>query len=224
MLLLFDIDGTLLLSGGAGSRALNRVFENEYGVRGAMDCINCAGLTDPFIVSTVFETHLGRTPTSEEFDYVFSTYIPLLREELARSDNFRLMPNVIEVLDELERQPRYTLGLATGNIRLAAQAKLERGQLWSRFKTGGFACDAAERAQLVERGIQRAFVDSGRLFRREEILVIGDTVRDVAAAHACGVRCVAVVTGPSSDAQELSAAGADAVIPDLSHLFAHLSI
>jgi phosphoglycolate phosphatase-like HAD superfamily hydrolase len=222
LLLLFDIDGTLLLSGGAGSRALNRVFQDKYGIANAMDTINPAGHTDPFIVTEVFATHLGREPEPNEIGEVFTAYVPVLREELERSTHFRLMPKVMEVIDELAHDARYVLALATGNIRLAAQAKMQRGNLWHHFPTGGFACDSGHRHELVERGIARAQKDSGRTFAREEIVVIGDTVRDVAAARKCGVKAIAVTTGPSSCKNELKNAGADAVLADLGELFAHL--
>ena len=212
MLYLFDIDGTLLLSGGAGARGLERAFAARFGIEGAMAGVQLGGKTDPNIVEEVFVGKLGRPPTDGEIDEVLELYLGFLRAELAQAATFRLMPAVVETLDHLAAQPGVRIGLATGNIRRGAQAKLERAGLWQRFELGGFACDDRDRGRLVARAIERAGGPPP-----EEIVVVGDTPFDVAAARACGVRVVAVATG-SVGKDALAACEPDAVFDTLAEL------
>jgi phosphoglycolate phosphatase len=210
MLYLFDIDGTLLLSGGAGGRALDRAFEQRFGVAGAMTGVSLGGKTDPMIIGEMFEAALGRAPSDAEIDELIAVYLPILRAELAAATGFRLMPAVIETLDHLAAQPGITLGLATGNVRPAAQAKLERAGLWQRFAMGGYGCDHRDRHRLVARAIERA----GGI---EPVVVIGDTPFDVAAARVCGAVAIAVATG-SVGREALEACEPDAVMDTLAEL------
>jgi phosphoglycolate phosphatase-like HAD superfamily hydrolase len=219
MLYLFDIDGTLLLSGGAGARALDRAFHSRFGFEGAMSLVNPSGKTDTIILEEVFAHRLSRAPSSPELDEILALYLPLLEAELVHAPNFRLMPSVIEALDFLAAlAPAVILGLATGNVREAARIKLERAGLWSRFALGGFGCDHRDRARLVERAIERACDHAGvSALPPDQIVVVGDTPLDVGAARACGVRVVAVATGSASRA-ELEACGPDAVLDTLAEL------
>ena len=217
MLYLFDIDGTLLLSGGAGSRALDRVFADLHGIRGAMDHVWPGGKTDPIIIEEVFALHLGRPPTVAEYDEVIERYLPLLHAELARSEQFRLMPAVIETLDFLAGDGGVTLGLATGNVRAAAEAKLERAGLWPRFALGGYGCDHRDRERLVARAIERATELGGAPVDPRDVVVVGDTPFDIAAARACGARVVAVATGRPSR-EELAACEPDVLLDTLAEL------
>ena len=116
---LFDVDGTLLLSGGAGSRALDRVFASRYGLVRAMAAIDLGGKTDPQILGEVFAQHLRRAPELGELDAIIAAYLPLLADELART-RLRVMPWVGEALDWLEGHPGVPLGLAPGNGRAGA--------------------------------------------------------------------------------------------------------
>jgi phosphoglycolate phosphatase-like HAD superfamily hydrolase len=212
MLYLFDIDGTLLLSGGAGSRALDRTFADLFGLAGAMDQMNPGGKTDPMIIEEVFTTRLGRAPEAAEIDLVLERYLPALRVELARSERFRLMPHVVEALDYLAHT--VVLGLATGNVRDAAQAKLERAGLWQRFAFGGYGCDHRHRERLVARAIERA---GGAALDPRCVVVVGDTPMDIAAARACGVRALAVATG-TAPMHELAACQPDGLLATLAEL------
>lgn len=212
MLYLFDIDGTLLLSGGAGARALEGAFAARFGLAGAMDGVQLGGKTDPNIVEEVFLARLGRPPTAAEIDEILDLYLPLLRAELAAASQFRLMPWVVEALDHLAALPGVRIGLATGNIRAGAQAKLERAGLWERFELGGFACDHRDRHRLVARAIERA----GGV-PLDQVIVIGDTPFDVSAARACGARVIAVATG-SVTRDALAACEPDAVFDSLAEL------
>lgn len=215
MIYLFDIDGTLLLTGGAGSRALDRVFRDRYGIDGAMAAIRAGGKTDDNIVREIFETRLGRAPEPGEVGAVLEEYVPRLRAELAADVGFRIMPRVAEALAFLT-EARVVLGIATGNIRVAAEAKLDRARLRHHFATGGYGCDDADRTGLVRAAIGRARAHAG-CGDDVPIVVVGDTTRDVVAARACGVQVVAVATGSQSHA-ELAAAEPDAVLGTLAEL------
>ena len=225
VLYLFDIDGTIMLSGGAGSAALNQVFLARYGLAGAMDGVRPGGKTDPLIVGEMFANKLGRAPTTAESEAILSDYLPALRARLQQSERFRMMPAVIATLDYLAQRPEVHLTIATGNIRAGAEAKLARAGLLERFAhgdpgdgmDGGFGDDSAERSQLVARAIERAEARFGQIFTRDRMVVVGDTPRDVSAARACGIRVLAVATGSYSRVQ-LQATEPDALFDTLAEL------
>ena len=217
MLYLFDIDGTLLLTGGAGTRALNALFAERYGVADAMSRVRAAGNTDRRILRAIFETKLGVSPEEREIEELLTAYVPLLRRELAGSTGFRTMPAAGEVLGLLAGDARVTLAIATGNIREAAWAKLERAGFRDHFETGGFGCDHADRAELVARAIERGLALAPTPIDRRNVVVLGDTPYDVHAARACGVRVIAVATGSIGRA-ELEATAPDAVMDTLAEL------
>jgi phosphoglycolate phosphatase-like HAD superfamily hydrolase len=216
VLLLFDVDGTLLLTGGAGARALDRAFLAHHGIDGAMRGIAAGGKTDPVIVEEMYRQTLGRTPTAAEVDGLLETYLGFLDEEVARAAGYRLMPQVPEALARLEAEG-HLLGLATGNVERGARIKLGRGGLSSRFSFGGFGCDSPRRAELVARAYERGQRRGGRAFAPDETYVIGDTPLDVAAARAVGLRAVAVATG-SFTLEALGAAKPDLVLSHLGEL------
>jgi phosphoglycolate phosphatase-like HAD superfamily hydrolase len=217
VLYLFDIDGTLLRAHGAGARSLDAVFAARWGVTGAMRGIDAGGRTDPWLVDQVFVQRLGRHATAAEIDELLAAYVPALARELEASATLRVLPHVPDVLDDLARRDDVHLGLATGNIEAGARVKLGAAGLLDRFAFGGYGCDSADRAALVARAIERGEARAGAPCPRERVVVVGDTVHDIAAARACGVRVVAVATGWTS-LETLEAAGADAVMPDLSTL------
>jgi phosphoglycolate phosphatase-like HAD superfamily hydrolase len=213
VLYLFDIDGTLISGDGAGRRAFEQACREVLGVEGALAGLKLDGMTDPLILEHVFRTHLQRGSTADESRRVLEAYVGHLAPEVA-AGQYRVHEGVPEVLDLLERRGR-GVGLATGNLQDGARIKLERGNLWRRFSFGGFGSDAGERAELVRVGIARGRALLGdRPLRREEIVVIGDTPKDVAAAHAAGAWAVGVATG-SHTVEELRACGADAAYPTL---------
>jgi phosphoglycolate phosphatase-like HAD superfamily hydrolase len=209
MLVLFDIDGTLIRTGGAGIRALDRACA-EIGIERAMDGIRAAGMTDPLIVAEIFQQRLGRVPADGEAAALLDRYVVFLADEISRTTRYQVLPGVGAALDLLAERGA-TVGLATGNVERGAEIKLARGDLWRRFRFGGYGSDAADRAELVARAIARA----GAPFER--VVVIGDTERDVAAAHACNAQAIGVATGPCSTA-ELAAAGADWTLETLDEL------
>src|SRR5262249_29896832 len=172
--------------------------------------ISAAGKTDPLIVEEIFRARLGRAPAPGEIDAVLERYVGFLADEIGRTTSYQVLPGVGAALDLLDARGA-TVGLATGNVERGAEIKLRRGDLWRRFRFGGYGSDAADRALLVARAIERAGA------RFERVIVIGDTERDVAAAHACNARAIGVATGPCS-AADLAAAGADWTLETLDEL------
>ncbi|MGH7807253.1 MAG: HAD family hydrolase [Thermodesulfobacteriota bacterium] len=197
-LFLFDIDGTLLLSGGCAIRAVNRAFSTVFGVKNAMDGIRADGKTDPIILREIFNKSLGRDFQQEEANKVFKQYVLFLREEITNSQGFRIMPGIPELLKALSQSEGLILGVATGNIEEGAWIKLERAGLHSYFKFGGFGSDSEHREQLIRIAIERgkSLVNHSREF--EEIFVIGDTPFDIIHGRAAGATTVAVATGSYS--------------------------
>ncbi len=213
--LLFDIDATLLLSGNAGGRALNRVFDRLYGMKGAFDHIQPHGKTDPLIFREMFEPRGPEIDPDAEMEKVAELYLIYLEEELQDSPRYRIMPGVPELLAALSTRPSLVLGLATGNLEKGAWLKLGRGGLESYFRFGGFGSDAENRTELVRIAMERARDYLGTHVPAEDIYVIGDTPRDILHGKEAGARTVGVATGKSG-VEELSRHGPDHVFRDFS--------
>jgi len=210
---LFDLDGTLVTTGGAGMRAFDRAFRERFGRPAQIRSVSPAGKTDPEILAEVCLRALGRLPAPREEEALFRRYTELLEEELRRTSDFRVHPGIPEVLSRLHGRAGCLLGLGTGNIREGARIKLEIPGLWHYFRFGGFGGDGRDRKALLEAALRRgrALVDGGTDFER--VYVVGDTPRDVAAGRAVGARVIGVATGPYS-AEALERA-AFRVFPDL---------
>jgi phosphoglycolate phosphatase len=210
MLCLFDIDGTLIGGDGSGRRAFDRACNDVMGIIGALDHLKLDGMTDPLILQSVFAHHHDRLPTEEESRKILAAYIAHLEGEVA-AGLYHVKPAVPETLTHLEKRGAL-IGLATGNIEDGARIKLRRGDLWHRFAFGGFGSDAPPtpdgRAELVRKAIARGEKFARRTFTRDETFVIGDTPKDVAAAHAAGATAIGIATGIFG-VDELRAAGAD---------------
>jgi phosphoglycolate phosphatase len=205
ILYLFDIDGTLLHAHGSGRGAFDAVFAERHGVADASRGIRYGGKTDPAIVDEIFAARLGRAPTTDERAAFLDAYVPRLRALLAEH-GVEVLAGVRDALAFLHGRAR--LGVATGNIRAGADAKLRAADLHEHFELGGYGCDSAVRAELVAKAIERA----GDV---TEVIVVGDTIHDIAAARACGATVVAVATGADS-ADKL--AHADVVLATLGEL------
>lgn len=232
MLLLFDIDGTLIRCGGAGRKSLDRAFAELHGVEEALKRVRLDGSTDPLIVRAGFEAHLGRVPSDHEFERLIARYLEILAEELAcAGERYVILPGVEELMPRLDAAGRFILGLATGNDERGARLKLEIGGLNRWFTFGGYGSDAAERAQLVARGIERgqalAMTRFGRVFPADEIVVFGDTANDVLAAKKAGARAVGVLHGAGMP-DELLDAKPDLVVDSFAdprlHTFLRLNV
>jgi phosphoglycolate phosphatase len=214
-LLLFDVDGTLLLSGGAGVRAMTRAFQAVFAVADAFDGIPIAGYTDTFLLSRALE-RAGLADTADAHERFRAMYLDLLREEITRPSPARsgVMPGVRPLLDEISNEGRHYPALLTGNYERAAHLKLAHFGLGAYFSWGAFGEDSADRKHLARLALQRAQARSIPAAARQNVVVVGDTPHDVACAQAIGARAVAVATG-SYSIEELAESGADVVLPDL---------
>jgi len=193
-LILFDIDGTLIATDGAGERAFGEVCRAEFGVLNGTLRLHFAGRTDPSIVRDFF-THHEIEPSPENFRRFFDRYVFVLEHMLGQL-NGRVLPGVHAWLSALGAgTPMPLLGLLTGNINLGARIKLSHFGLWDHFETGAFGDDHEDRNQLAHIAHARARLRLGEDLRGDEILVIGDTPRDIECARAIGAKVLAVATG-----------------------------
>jgi len=214
-LFLFDIDQTLINTGGAGLRGLNRACRKLFGLENAMDGISPHGKTDPAIVREILRRKLGsETPTNADIATVLDSYISFLKEEVHNSATYRVLPGVESLLDEFVARGNVLVGLATGNIELGARIKLERGGLNSYFSFGGFGSDSEDRTELVRKAAENATHKNGASIAPSNIFVIGDTPLDIEAGNRAGFKTVGVATG-SYSVEQLLASGAMIAVPDL---------
>jgi phosphoglycolate phosphatase-like HAD superfamily hydrolase len=214
--LLFDIDGTLVTTGGAGRRALERAFGAEHGRPDAISTLRLDGMTDPAIIRAGL-AHIQVAFSPETVDAVLSRYVEFLEDEVAQvpSPRYRTHDGMREALERVSGQAGVAVGLGTGNIRAGARIKLRRVLLDSFFSFGGFGCDAEHRSELIRRGAERGAELLGLPLSACRVVVIGDTPNDVSAARALGAECVGVGTG-SFRPEQLKACGADHAFQDLS--------
>ncbi len=207
---LFDIDGTLLVTGGAGGVAWQRAFEELHGVEADIAEHTDAGMTDPEIVKIVFREVIGREGTGEERARAIGCYLKHLPDAVAESDGYRVMPGIDRLLPELIEKG-VLLGLVTGNVEAAAHIKLARGRLNRFFSFGGYGSDSADRTEVTEAALRRGELISGGSLQDSSCISVGDTPRDVTAGHGAGVKVVGVATG-SYSVEQLGDAGADWVL------------
>ncbi len=195
-LVLFDIDGTLLHTGGAGRKAFRHAFGTAFGVSNGTEGIEFAGRTDTSIVRELFLKH-SVDHSNENLHRFFDTYYFWLDHILHNSEGNEC-PFVREFIHSLKSLPNPpTLGLLTGNVRLGAEIKLRHYGLWEEFCTGGFGDDHENRGEIAKVARSRGSEMLGHRLAGDEILVIGDTPLDVACARAISARCLAVATGHS---------------------------
>jgi phosphoglycolate phosphatase-like HAD superfamily hydrolase len=210
---LFDIDGTLLVTGGAGAVAWQRAFLELHGVEANIEEHTHAGMTDPEIAEIIFREVIGRDGSEAERAEAIAGYLSQLADAVAESEGYRVMPGIEETLPRLTDQG-VLLGIVTGNIEAAAHIKLARGDLNRFFAFGGYGSDSRDRTELTKKGIERGGEVLGSPLDLEATIAVGDTPRDVQAGHGAGIKVVGVATGAYS-VEEQTAAGADWAIPDL---------
>ncbi|MEO8680804.1 MAG: HAD family hydrolase [Vicinamibacterales bacterium] len=223
-LILFDIDGTLLLSGRAGLRAMTRAFHAEFGVPEAFAGTSFGGRTDSFLVSYAL-TAAGLADSPEHHARFREAYLPLLAEEIRQpgTGHKGLMPGARELLEALDDHDHLHLALLTGNYRDAAAIKLAYFEVDGFFEWGAFSDDSHDRNALVPIARSRAETYDIPADARDRIIVIGDTPHDIACARAGGATCIAVATGGFSE-EALRHAGADVVLSDLADTDAVLKL
>lgn len=223
-LILFDIDGTLVLTGGAGLRAMNRACEDLVGHARALDGVPVAGRTDWSILHDVTQRH-GMRFDERLFEELRARYITHLRQEIehAGTGTKAVMPGIRRLLDVLQARSDVALGLLTGNFFEGARIKLEHFDLWRYFPCGAFGDDSSDRNALVPVALGRARECGIAGLTAEQVIVVGDTPHDIACARAVGARPVGVATGNYS-MDQLRASGGEIVFADLSDTKAFLEL
>jgi phosphoglycolate phosphatase len=196
-LVLFDIDGTLILTGGAGERAFAKVCATVFEVPNGTQNLGFAGRTDMAIVRDFFRNH-GIEPSLDNFQEFFDSYVFWLDQMLDRRQGC-VLPGIQRWLQDLKNlSPPPALGLLTGNTRLGAQIKLTHYHLWNHFQTGAFGDECEDRNELAVLAGQRGSRILGERLTGEDILVVGDTPLDIDCARAIGAMVLAVATGSYS--------------------------
>jgi len=208
--ILFDIDGTLLVTGGAGAVAWQRAFREMHGVDADIDEHTHAGMTDPEIAAIVFREVIGREGTAAERAEAIAGYLSHLQDAVEESEGYRVMPGIEELLPRLAGEG-VLLGIVTGNIEVAAHIKLARGDLNRYFAFGGYGSDSSDRTELTKKAVERGARVSGKPLNPDRTIAVGDTPRDVKAGHGAGIKVVGVATG-SYSVEELAESGADWVL------------
>lgn len=212
MLYLFDIDGTLVDTGGAGMAALKQATREVFGDDGPE--LDLAGATDRGIVDGIHR-HYGVEFTDEGFANYLSVYHERLVANLARGEfGGRVIDGVFPLLDHLSASESSTLGLLTGNTAQGAGIKVRHFGLADYFAFGAYGCDHADRNRLGPIALQRAEAHAGKAFSAKETWIIGDTPKDIVCAKVIGARCLAVATG-SFSIEQLQSHGADLVVASL---------
>ncbi len=211
--ILFDIDGTLISSGGASDRAWKRAFKELHEVNVDVPAVTGKGVPDPEVGRVVFRSAIGREPTDEEAEALMRRRLDYLPDEVENSPGYVVKDGVVELLEKLIIDGKM-LGLTTGNVEEAAHIKLSRANLNRFFCFGGYGSDSPDRTELTKKALERGKLISGHTLDLAHCFSCGDTPRDVEAGHGAGLRVVGVATGEFT-AEELLDAGADAAVRSL---------
>ncbi len=214
---LFDIDGTLITTGGAGGEAWKRAFVELYDNPLDIRDVTESGMTDPEVGRVALRHILGRDPDGRELAAAMGRYLRHLSGAVDESDGYRVMPGIEELLDRLVDRG-HLLGLTTGNVEAAAHIKLTRASLNRFFSFGGYGSDSNDRTELTRRALERGSLVSGGTLTKGASISVGDTPRDVVAGHGAGIQVVGVATGNFS-VEELRQAGADWAITSVADGF-----
>lgn len=211
--IMFDVDGCLISTGGAGSRSWRYAFDRLHSIAVDIGQFTEAGMTDPQVGRLTFTRVLGRPPTEREMARLLGVYLERLAKEVEQSPGYRIMPGVEALLPRLI-DAGILLGIVSGALEAAVHIKLGRGRLNRFFSVGGYGSDSSDRGQLTRLAIERCAIIHGHTLSSERVLVVGDTPRDIDAAHAAGAIGVGVASGDYT-VDALRAAGADYVLPTL---------
>jgi phosphoglycolate phosphatase-like HAD superfamily hydrolase len=211
-LILFDIDGTLVDTGGAGTRSLNNAFLDLFSLEDAFHGIRLAGKTDPEIIKEALLEH--EISIDGNLDAVVNSYLKNLEKEI-QNNRKHLKPGISELLEHLSAKGDAGVGLLTGNIEPGARIKLESFNLNRYFSSGAFGSDDDDRNNLLPIAVRRFEALFQKRIEIDNCIIVGDTPRDVACAHIYNALCIGVATGPYSF-EDLVEAGADIVVKDLS--------
>ena len=214
IVVLLDIDGTLIRTGQAGSRAMNRAFEDLFGIAGAFDAVVMAGRTDRWILNDA-AARSGVDLSGDNFhrfrERYFTRLSDTLREPAPRKG---VLPGVRRLLETLDARDDVFCALLTGNCEDGARIKLQHFDIWKFFRCGAYGDDVTDRNHLFDIAMERTLACGVPRVAPSDVVVVGDTGLDVACAKAAGARSVAVATGPC-DVETLRRSGADVVVRDL---------
>ncbi|MBK9989484.1 MAG: HAD hydrolase-like protein [Verrucomicrobia bacterium] len=192
-LLLWDIDGTLIDSGGAGERGLQLALKREFAIEDTLSWLEYFGRTDGWIARAILKHDLGEA-SPEDIQRFLNAYLKALAEEM-NNPQACVLPGVAEIVAQIGQHSDIAQGLLTGNLRRGAEIKLGHLGLWAHFPYGAFANDAVHRDELGPHALRRANAYHGVTFVPERVFVIGDTPHDIACGKAIGARTFAVATG-----------------------------
>ncbi len=216
IVVLFDVDETLIHSGGAGARSWKAAFDELYGIPADIGAHTSAGETDPEVGRATFKGVLNRDPSDDEIDRVYAKYLLHLATEIGKSEAYHVLPGAEEILPRLG-DAGVLLGLVSGAMEGAARTKLMPANLNRFFIFGGYGSDSPIRAELTQMAIAKATRLRADLLP-SQVFVVGDTPRDIQAAHSAGAVGVGVASGHYS-VDELTDAGADHVLASLEEPF-----
>jgi phosphoglycolate phosphatase len=216
LLVLFDIDETLVHTGGSGARSWNAAFEKIYHLPADIGAHTSAGETDPEVGRATFKGVLNRQPSDDELNGIYAQYLLHLADDITTSEGYKVLPGAKDTLVRLG-EAGVMLGIVSGAMEGAARTKLIPADLNRYFIFGSYGSDAARRAELVKIAIEKAARLHAGL-SPDQVFVVGDTPRDIEAAQAAGAVSVGVASGHFSTA-ELSAAGGDHVLASLEDPF-----
>ena len=211
---ILDVDGTLLTTGGAGAVAWDKAFQEVFGKSVDIAKVTESGMTDHDVAFAALRTVLDREPTAQDIEELTPIYVRELPAAVAASGKYRIEPGIVDLLERLAADG-IPMGITTGNIEPAAKIKLERGDLNRFFAFGGYGSDSANRTELTLQAIKRGVVACAtgnypngkpQVLSKDDFIAVGDTPRDVTAAHEAGIRIVSVATG-LFDLDTLKAAG-----------------
>lgn len=211
--ILFDIDGTLIDSGGAGAASWRLAFTEVYGIPADIGEFTDVGLTDPDVGRRTFAGVLKREPTEQEFQHLLACRLGHLAQTVADSDGYRVLPGVSEILPQLLAEG-YLLGLVSGNLEAAGHIKLHRAGMNRFFSFGGYGSDCEDRGELTRVALRRASLVYGAPLQPQQCVAVGDTPHDATAAHQAGISCIGVASHNFS-ADQLRDGGCDYVISSL---------
>lgn len=211
---LFDIDGTLIASGGAGKAALEVALTAEHGVDEILPKLQLSGRTDPAIITDMLTMH-GIEPTPQAMEALKATYLRHLPESL-KTTTGAILPGISGILKELSKRSDVALGLLTGNVRAGASIKLKHFGIWDHFGFGGYGDHHLDRDDVAREAFSQVQQRYNGRVKRSDILVIGDTPMDVKCARAIGAKAIAVATGWHT-VEELQGSEPDLLVKDLSN-------
>jgi len=214
---LFDIDETLVHTGGSGARSWRYAFDRAYGIPADIGEHSSAGETDPEVGEKTFRGVLGRDPSKEEMARIYSLYLLHLSDDIWTSPGYRVLDGAVETLHRLS-EAGVVLGIVSGAMEGAARTKLTPANLNRFFVFGGYGSDTRDRPKLIRVAIDRASELRDEPLGANDVLVVGDTPRDVEASHAAGVPCVGVASGKYS-VEQLRDARAEHVLSSLNEPF-----